>query len=51
MTRPPTAHAQASLAATLAAIPDTARMLRPRPGGSERHATVIQDPGWLAEQI
>ena len=51
MTRPPTAHAQASLAATLATIPDAARMLRPHPGSTERHATVIQDPGWLAEQI
>jgi len=51
MTRPPTAHAQASLAAALAAIPDAARMLRPHPGSTERHATVIQDPGWLAEQI
>jgi len=43
--------APANLAATLAAIPDAARFLVPRPGDTELPATVIADPDWLAEQI
>lgn len=43
--------APASLAATLVAIPDVARFLVSRPGDTELPATVIGDPGWLAEQI
>ncbi len=47
MTRAPAAIQ----AATLAAVPDAARFLLARPGDTELPATVIQDPGWLAEQI
>jgi ferric iron reductase protein FhuF len=44
-------RAQASLAVTLAAFPDAGRFLAARPGDSELPATVILDPGWLAEQV
>lgn len=44
-------RARESLLATLAAIPDSARYLLPRPGDTELPATVIEDPAWLAQQV
>jgi len=44
-------RALTSLAGTLAAIPDSARILLTRPGDTELPATVIQDREWLAGQI